>query len=580
MSEPPEADEPSYPEANFRAVRALAGALATTLGPSPRDKLIIEALATRQDPSYPGEPAVDEFTVTSDGATILAALDLDHPIAPIVRRIAGPRRPGTTGVEGEDIPDGVTSTLVLAAALLDEADGLLRQGLHPRTVSAGYVTGLEVAVETLQAAARSLDSFDDPTAAGRDVARTAMTGNDVGWLGDRFASLAVEAVSTVGAPRPETFVVRAIRDGSLEDSRLVRGTVLDRSERVSEAMPPRAEAVSVLVLAGQDEGGLRTLEYDEAYRIEADAPDELAAFQDIEADRRAGLLERLEAHNVGVVVAQQGIETEYASELAERGIIGIDGVTPLDLRTVALATGAEPVKKTDGFEAADLGWAGTVVEERIEPIERGGRRRRRVVVIDGCERPESVCAYLRGVSGQLADQAVSALRTAVAAVALARGDGAGAAGVLPGGGASELRIAAALRGATAGRGTRQSVALESFADAAETLAGSLVANAGVDRLTTIADLRAAHDAGDRNHGFLVPPAAVGDAVAAGILDPLATRRGVYTAAVEVATLLLSIDDALDATPAEDPPDPDDAIYEDPAEQQQSYLEWHDDTRWD
>lgn len=579
MSEPSDGDEPSYPQANFAAVRALAGALATTLGPTPRDKLIIEALATRQEASYPGEPAVDEFTVTSDGATILESLDLEHPVAPVVRRIAGPERPGATGVEGEDIPDGVTSTLVLAASLLDEAEGLLERGLHPQAVSTGYGSGLDVALEALDAAARPFDAFDRPVTARRDVARTAMTGNDVGGLRDRLASLAVDAVAAVGPPRPETFVVRTVRDGSVDDSRLVRGTVLDRSDRVSEAMPRRVEDARLLVLAGQDEGGLRTLEYDDAYRIEAERPDEFAAFQDLEADRRAGVLERLEAHGVDVVVAQQGIEKEYATELAARGVLGIDGVTPLDLRAVALATGAEPVHKTDDFEADDLGRAGSVSEERIAPID-GGRRRRRVIVIDDCEAPGSVCVYLRGVSGPLADQAASTVRTAAAAVALAEGLGTGPAGVLPGGGAADLQVATALRDATTEAGTRSALAIEAFADAAEGLVGALAANAGADRLTTIADLRAAHRAGDVDHGFLIPPGAIGDAVEAGVLDALATRRGVYTAAVEVATLLLGIDDAIDATPSEEPPDPDDAIYEDAAEQQQSYLDKHDDTRWD
>lgn len=576
MSGAPEGDEPSYPQANFAAVRALAGAMATTLGPTPGDKLLVEALATRQEASYPGEPAVDEFTVTSDGAAILEALDLDHPVAPIVRRIAGPERPGATAVEGEDIPDGVTSTLVLAAALLDEAADLIEGGLHPRTVGTGYASGLDVAVSTLESAARPLVAFADSAESRRDVARTAMTGNDVGGLRDRWAALADEAVATVGAPRPETFVVRAVRDGSVDDSRLVRGTVLDRSKLVTEAMPRRVEDARVLVLAGHEEGGLRTRDYPDAYRVEAKEPGNLEAFQDVEADRRAGLLERLDTLGVGLVVAQQGIETAYAAALAERGVLGVDGVTPLDLRAVALATGAKPVMKADAFEAPDLGWAGAISEERIEPIRRSARQRR-VIVIDGCNDPGSVCAYLRGVSGQLAEQTTSMVRTAAAAVAAAAGEGAGPAGVLPGGGAPEMRVAAALRDASAGHGTRSALAIEAFADAAETLAGALATNAGADRMEALADLRVAHDAGDSDHGFVVPPGTVGDAVEAGILDPLATRRGVYTAAVEVATLLLSIDGALDATPTKEPPDPDDTIYEDAAEEQQSYLEKHDDT---
>lgn len=568
----------SYPAANFVAVRALAGALATTLGPTPRDKLVIEALASRGDPDDVRNPPTDEYVVTGDGARILDALDLDHPIAPVVRRIVGPERPGETAVEGADVPDGVTSTLVLAASLLDGAGELIERGLHPRTVQAGFQRGLGPALDALGEATRSLEEMDDPAAARRAVAATAMTGNDVGGLRDRWAAFAADAAALVGYPTPETFLVRTTRTGALTDSKLVRGTVLDRTERVSTAMPTRVDDARVLVLAGQDEGGLRSLEYGEKFVVDAADPDTLAAFEDVDAARRSAVVDRLAELGVGAVVAQQGIERPYATALADRGILGVDGVTPVDLRAVARATGARPVMKTDSFEADDLGRAGTVAERFVEPPVRG-RPRRRIVVLEDCPEPASVCCFLRGVTEPLAEQAESGLRTATAAVALAEGRGPGPAGVIPGGGADALRVADALREAATATDAREALAVEAFADAAETLAGALAANAGADRLGVVADLRVAHAEGQRDAGFVHPAGGVADAVAAGVLDPFATRRRVYVAAVEVASRLLAIDDAIDVTHREEAPDPADANYLDAAEQQQSYLDRHDDTRW-
>ena len=44
------------------------------------------------------------------------------------------------------VGDGVTSTVLLAGALLDEAGGLIRKGVHPLTVVDGYLEAADIAV--------------------------------------------------------------------------------------------------------------------------------------------------------------------------------------------------------------------------------------------------------------------------------------------------------------------------------------------------------------------------------------------------------------------------------------------------
>lgn len=564
-------DGASFPEANVQAVRSLAGALVSTLGPVPRDKMLVGA----DDPGG-GMPGNDESTsvvVTSDGATILDNLAFDHPIAPIVKRMAGPERPGATDVEGQDIPDGVTTTLVLTAALLDEALTLIDQGVHPTAIQHGYDAALDVTTETLDSL--SLPADDHLQA----VARTAMTGNDIGGRKDEWARIAVEAVEMVGYPKPDTFAVRSLRRGSLRDSRLVRGTVLDRNEITDEAMPRRATDASVLVLDGQDEGGLRTLELAGKYNADVSDPETLRQFQDTDAERRASIVEQLVAHDVDVVVAKQGIEPEYARLLADNGIIGIDGVTRLYLGQICNATGAIPLKRTEDFDPSLLGHAGVVEEIRGDPLGPD-RPERRLVVFDDCAEGGAACALLYGAWGELGTGATRTLRKAAAAVATARGDDDNRAGVVPGGGATESGVAAAARDHATSLDGREQLVVESFADAVETVVFSLAKNAGLDPLTVRPDLRAANADGAATHGVSLPDGDIVDAVDAGILDPLSIRRQCYVSAVEVASLLVGIDAAVDATFSEPEPDPDDANYTDAADQQQSYLSKHDDTRFD
>ena len=72
-----------------------------------------------------------EFAVTSDGARILNDLLIKNPGAKLLVSLGKAQEAA--------IGDGVTSTVLLAGALLDEAGGLIRKGVHPMTVVDGFV---------------------------------------------------------------------------------------------------------------------------------------------------------------------------------------------------------------------------------------------------------------------------------------------------------------------------------------------------------------------------------------------------------------------------------------------------------
>lgn len=565
---PPELDGATFPQANIRAVQAVAGALASTLGPTPRDKLVVTALASRQ-PDDPNNPPRDEFAVATDGATILQQLPLEHPIAPLVRRLVGPERPGDSDVEGQDIPDGVTSSVVLAAALLDEAADLLEMGVHPTDVCVGYQEALSVATETLDTAARPLDPESDRERA-EAVARSAMNGNDVGGLVNDWARVAVDIAAQVGYPKAETLAVRTKRTGQIGDSRLVYGAVLDRNGRADDRMPRAVDDASVLVLGGHGTGGLVDPEPEGDWSADSDADfAELATAFD---GRRDAVVADLVTAGVDAVLARQGISSEYAEALADHGILGIRGVNRLKLTQAARAAGATVVHDPTDVTVDDLGWAERVAVRNHDP--RPGRRRtRKMTVIEGCEDPDSVTALLPGTFDQGGEQLTRQLRKGAKAVAAAAGDGVSHGGYLPGAGAVDVALARAVRDAAPTYGSKVQLAVERFADAAEMVLFTIAKNAGGDPLSAVADTRARQRAepdGDR-YGYVVP-GGVADAVDAGVLDAHACRRESYTAGTQVANLILGIDQAVAATFTVERADPEDTVYDGRAEQVQQARE--------
>lgn len=588
MNDPDAAEvELEFPQANVVAVNAIAGALASTLGPGTMDKLLVTQLADNETQN-PTSSSIDDVVVANDGATILDHLPLEHPVAPIVRRIVGPERPGTTGVEGQDVADGITTTAVLAAALLDEATRLLDLGVHQADILRGYHAGLDIALETIDEMTVRLDVVDDRDATELAVARSAMTGNDVGGIGESAARMAVEAVDHVGAPTERTLAVRRLESGSMSDSRLVRGAVLDRNDVVHERMPTRIEDASVLVIGGYRRGKasdgrsgglLDPVVQRDGERLSIESPADVEAFDDVFAARRDAVVSGLISAGVDVVVTRLGISSEYAALLADHGIMGVRGVNRLKLAQVARATGASLVMDPTDVEPSALGTAGVVEQWAVEP-RRNGRARRRMVVFDECPEPAAVTVVLRGVFGQLADQATTEVRKAVLAVAAARGAGSHRPGVVPGAGAVEVQVALAVREAATREDSRAQLALSGFADAVERPVFALAKNAGDDPLSVLADLRAAADRGEGAAGFVLPERIVTDAAAAEVLDSAAIRRACYVAAVEVAGLILRVDDALDATFERESTDPDDVIYDERAEMRQDHLENREQARSD
>ncbi len=582
----PDGADLTFPQANIVAVNAIAGALATTLGPTPNDKLVVNQIETGEA-SNPTSSTIDDVVVSHDGATILDGLPLEHPIAPVVRRIVGPERPGTTAVEGEDIPDGVTTTVVLTANLLDRAEALLDQGVHPTDILRGYHRALDVTTRTMDELTTVIEDTPDRKETELSVARTAMTGNDAGGRPEEMARMAVEAVDLIGSPTEETLAVRTFETGSIADSRLVRGAVLDRNTIAHDRMPTRVENASVLVIGGYRRGKasdgrsgglLDPVVQEDGERIRIESPADIDEFDRIFADRRASVVSNLVVTGVDVVVTRLGITSDYLELLSDHDIVGIRGVNRLKLTQVAQATGARVVMDPMDVEPADLGTAG-IVEQISIGQRRNGRKQRRIVVFDDCSEPASVTVVLSGVFGQLSGQMSAEIRKAAKAVAVARGTNSHQPGVLPGGGATEIQIAQAVEKAAKRHDSRVQLSMSAFADAVEMLVFALAKNAGRDPLATVADLRSAQNDGNGTSGLVLPGGGIEDAFEAGVLDPVAIRRPCYVSAVEVADVILRIDDTIDAKVIEEPTDPDDVIYDERGEKHHDYLEENEGTRW-
>merc|ERR1711862_928342 len=101
---------------NVLAASSISNIVKSSLGPVGLDKMLVDD--------------VGDVTVTNDGATILKLLEVEHPAAKVLVELAD--------LQDQEVGDGTTSVVIIAAELLKNADELVKCKIHPTSIISGY----------------------------------------------------------------------------------------------------------------------------------------------------------------------------------------------------------------------------------------------------------------------------------------------------------------------------------------------------------------------------------------------------------------------------------------------------------
>jgi len=137
-------------KSHILAAKTVAHTVRTSLGPNGLDKMMV---------SPDGE-----VTITNDGATILDKMDVSHQIAKLMVELSKS--------QDDEIGDGTTGVVVLAGALLEQAEELIDRGIHPIRIADGYESAMRVAIKRLNEISEVLEiNPDNP----EELIKVAMT---------------------------------------------------------------------------------------------------------------------------------------------------------------------------------------------------------------------------------------------------------------------------------------------------------------------------------------------------------------------------------------------------------------------
>jgi len=496
------------------AAQIISEVLKSTLGPRGMDKMLIDSLG--------------DITITNDGATVLDEIDVQHPAAKMMIEVAK--------TQDDEVGDGTTTAVILSGELLKKAGDLLEQDIHPSIIISGYQKAAERAMETLEKLSLDVDLDDRETL--MNLATTAMRSKAVSIARIHLAGIAIDAIKQIIEERDGEIIadvenVQIVKkEGkSLDETELVRGIIIDK-EVVHAGMPKKIEGAKIALVDAALE--VVKTEFDAEIRIRS--PDAIKAFLDQEGEMLQKMVDNVKGSGANVFFCQKGIDDVAQHFLAKAGILAARRVKKSDMEKLAKATGAKMVSNLADLKESDLGACGVVEERKVGDDK--------MVFVEGCKDPRAVAVFIRAGLERMIDEAERTMNDALYVIS----DVAELAKMVPGGGSIEMALSKAVRAYARKVGGREQLAIEAFSDALEVVPKTLTENAGLDVLDTMVALKAAHEKKDGfAMGVNVFKGGLIDMLEQGVVEPMAVKMQAIKSAVEVASMILRIDDVVAAS---------------------------------
>ena len=507
-------------KAHILAARTVANIVRTSLGPRGLDKILIS-------------PDGD-ITVTNDGATILDQMHVEHQIAKLMVQLSKS--------QDDEIGDGTTGVVVLAGALLEQAEALLDRGIHPIKIGDGFDRACQVAVKHLDVISDSVDFTPDNTDNLLKCAMTSLGSKIVSKYHEKFARIAVDAVLTVADLERkdvdfELIKVDTKQGGSLEDTMLVKGVIVDKDFSHPQ-MPREVRDAKIAILTCPFEPPKPKTKH----KLDITNVEEYNKLREYEREKFEEMVNMVKNAGANMVVCQWGFDDEANHLLMQNELPAVRWVGGPEIELIAIATNGRIVPRFEDLAKEKLGHAGIVREISF------GTTKDKMLVIEECANTRAVTIFVRGGNKMLVDEAKRSLHDALCVVRNLIKDNR----VVYGGGACEIACALAVDQAADQVSTVEQYAMRGFAQALDAVPLALAENSGLSPIETLADVKSLQvTESNPRLGIDCKLQGNNDMRQQHVFDPLISKRQQFLLATQMVKMILKIDDVITTMTAEE-----------------------------
>lgn len=505
---------------NIEAAKGIAGMVRTSMGPNGMNKLVLNHL--------------EKIIVTSDCATILKELEIQHPAAKMLVLAAE--------MQENEYGDQTNFVIAFAGELLRLADDLLKSGLHTSEIVSGYQRAFDKTMEILPTlVVKTLDNVrdcDQLVIALKSIMATKQYGYE-----DFLAKLVAEACLTTlpaNGKQPKLNIdsvrVSKLRGGSVTQSSIVKGMVLLRD---SDGLIKRAENAKVAVYAC----GLEASSTEAKGTILIKNAEELLNYNKSEERKMEEIISAIAATGVKVVIANGSISEMAQHFLDKFNLMVIKIQSKFDLRRICSAIGATAAVRLGPLTPEEIGECSLVDVREI-----GGRK---VTVFNQVLDEDTAVSTIivRSSTENMLNDVERALDDGIHAVKTIFTDPR----LLAGAGATELELCKRLKAFADEDTGLDQYSIRKFAEAFDVIPRTLVENSGADPTNTMFALHQSHTQPDSTtFGFDIEECHPHDAVNAGIFDLFASKSNAIRLAVDAAITVLKVDQIVMSKPAGGP----------------------------
>ncbi|XP_040287624.1 T-complex protein 1 subunit epsilon [Bufo gargarizans] len=498
-------------KSHIMAAKAVANTLRTSLGPNGLDKMMVD-----QD---------GQVTITNDGATILGMMDVDHQIAKLMVELSKS--------QDDEIGDGTTGVVVLAGALLEQAEQLLDRGIHPIRIADGYEQAARIAIENLN---KISDDFPVDPENVEPLIQTAMTtlgSKVINRCHRQMAEIAVNAVLTVADMERKDVDFELIKvegkvGGKLEDTKLIKGVIVDKDFSHPQ-MPKEVKDAKIAILTCPFEPPKPKTKH----KLDVTSVDDYKALQKYEREKFLEMVKQIKDTGANLAICQWGFDDEANHLLLQNELPAVRWVGGPEIELIAIATGGRIVPRFCELTPEKLGSAGIVREISF------GTTKDRMLIIEQCKNSRAVTIFIRGGNKMIIEEAKRSLHDALCVIRNLVRDSR----IVYGGGAAEISCALAVSQAADKCPSLEQYAMRAFADALETIPMSLAENSGMNPIQTMTEIRA-KQLKDSNPALGIDCLHKGtnDMKQQHVIETLIGKKQQLSLATQVVKMILKIDD--------------------------------------